>query len=112
MAWVHGELARKRRVYEIAVESWRAARDRGNIVREEDERERAAGVRWRAVDAIGLAAISGFQVAKSELDHIAARVAREAGNEACSTCRTLEEAKERSLGAADRRLPPEREDAA
>ena len=108
MAWAHEELARRRRIYEAAVAAWYAARDGGNIVREEDERERAAGVRWRAADAVGRAALSGFQLAKSELDHAHDRVRREAGDDSCGTCRTLEEAKARVIG--DRRLPPERDE--
>lgn len=111
MTWAQTELARRRRIYEAAVASWYAARDAGNLVREEDERERAAGVKWRAVDGVGRAALSGFQLAKSELDHAQARVQRELGDERCPTCKTLEDRKAEQLG--DARLPPERdEDAA
>lgn len=118
MTWARDELARRRRIYEGAVAAWYAARDAGNIVREEDERERAAGVRWRAADGVGRAALSAFQLAKSELDHAADRVQREAGDTTCQAC---EETARRMQGVAtaaqlegllrpDQRLPPERDE--
>lgn len=113
MSWVHEELDKRRRIYDAACAVWRRARDAGSIVREEDEHERHAGVRWRAVDGTGRAALSGFQLAKSELDHISERVQREAGNTKCPTCPEKDPLKrvEESIKAiGDQRLPPERDE--
>lgn len=113
MTFAREELARRKAAYEAACKRWYDARDAGNIVREEDERERATGVRWRAVDAVGRVVLSAFQVAKSELDHIDARVRREAGDLECHTCKPLEKRPgfmPRLIPADDPRLPPEHDD--
>ena len=86
MTWAREELGRRREAYHDAVARWQRARAAGGLIPEEDDRQRAAGVKWRAVDAVGRAALSGLQLAKSELDHIAARVRREAGNDSCAEC--------------------------
>jgi hypothetical protein len=120
MTWAQEELGRRKKAYEAACRRWHAAREAGNIVREEDDRERRTGVNWRAVDGVGRAALAGFQLAKSELDHIAARVQREAGDDTCQECEetarlmgntaTADQLATLRPPEPDKRLPPERDE--
>ena len=108
MTWAQKEQARCRAIYEAAVSAWYRARSEGHLVEETDSRERAAGVRWKAVDPEGRTALSAFQLAKSNLDHIAERVRREAGDDSCRVCpRPQDRPAEYS---DDSRLPPERDE--
>lgn len=86
MSWAEEEQARRRGAYEAAAAGWHRAREQGSLVEESDNHERYAGVRWKAVDQDGKKALSAFQLAKSELDHITARAQREAGDTDCPVC--------------------------
>jgi hypothetical protein len=115
MTWAQGEQARCRAVYEACVSAWYRARSEGHIVEETDSHERSAGVRWRATGPEGKTALSAFQFAKSNLDHISERVQREAGNEECPTCPkkdSLARMQDRlsALAAPDSRLPIEHDE--
>jgi hypothetical protein len=120
MTYAESEQARCRAIYEAAVTSWHRARSEGHLVEETDSHERYAGVRWKATGPEGRAALSAFQVAKSNLDHAAERVRREAGDESCHVCPKkhalgrmadfISELAETKSTEPDRRLPPEREE--
>jgi hypothetical protein len=110
MSFARNEQDRCRAAYDFAVTRWFAARDAGDIVREDDERERSAGVRWRAASPNGKSALGAFQLAKSNLDHAAARVRREAGDVSCPECSKLPEGPRVDFG--DSRLPPEHDEEA
>ena len=117
MSWAKDEQRRCRAVYEVAVSGWHRARDEGHFVPETDSHERFAGVRWKVLNPEGRAAMSAFQLAKSNLDHITERVQREAGDTKCPTCPEKDELgrvvdKLRAIGEPDTRLPPERDEEA
>jgi hypothetical protein len=112
MSWALQEQARCRAVYEACVSAWYRARDEGHIVEETDSYERFAGVRWKAVDPEGRTALSAFQVAKSNLDHISGRVRRETGDESCHVCPKRDSLARmedfiKAIGEPDSRLPAE-----
>jgi hypothetical protein len=115
MTWAEEDLRRAKSAYDAAVNRWYAARDAGDLVSEEDEYERSAGVRWKAVTPKGKVVLSAFQVAKANLDHYANRVRREAGDERCPECEGIsvparKGRPELALVEQDRRLPPEHDD--
>src|SRR4051812_7866917 len=110
MTWAQQEQARCRAVYEAAVSSWYRARSEGHLVEETDSHERSAGVRWKAADSEGRVALAAFQLAKSNLDHIAERVRREAGDESCPSCPRNPEPRDGGVYLPDQRLPPERDE--
>lgn len=115
MTWAQEEQRRLRAVYEAAVAAWYRARGEGHLVEETDSHERFSGVRWKAVDPEGRAALSAFQLAKANLDHISERVRREAGDTKCPTCPekdSLARVADRisALAEPDRRLPPENDE--
>jgi hypothetical protein len=114
MTWAEEEQRRWRAVYEAAVSAWYRAKSEGHLVQETDGYQRSAGAKWRAVDPEGKAALSAFQLAKSNLDHISERVRREAGDTKCPTCPEKDALARVSdyisgLAEPDRRLPPERD---
>jgi hypothetical protein len=117
MSFAREDLRRAQIAYDAAVRRWYAARDAGGLVQEDDEHERAAGVRWRAVDAIGRTALGAFQLAKANLDAAASRLQREAGDESCPECDRVPRPFPGSTPdlrlveiEQDRRLPPERDE--